>query len=89
MKREDKITFQGKQTTIGQLVINLGLLAVRGKLRHGIELVITVYTMYADYPSNEQVIVMAKVKTPNGFNLLELKTIDALGEFVSELEIGE
>jgi len=89
MNRGDKVTFQGKEVTIAQLAIQLGLLAVRNKLRHNIQPVMTVYAMYADYPINEQVMVMAKVKTPDGVSLLELKTIEAVNEFVSKLEVEE
>lgn len=87
MKRSDKVTFQGKKLTIPPLAINLGLLAIRNKLRYGIQPVMTVYVMYPDYPINEQVMVMVKVKTPDGFNLLELKTVESVSEFVGQLEI--
>lgn len=89
MKRSDVVQFQGKQSTIAQLAIQLGLLAIRNKLRYGIQPVMTVYTMYADHPINEQVMVMVKVKTPDRFDLLELKTAEAVSEFIGGLEMVE
>lgn len=87
MDKLDFITFQNNKITIADLVAQLSALAVSHKLRHGVHGVAAVYTLYADYPYNTRVIVMVKLNTPTGLSVMELKSLETLGEFLSNVEI--